>query len=92
MSSAGKKILAALQEAVAGNLARVTVDGVTWFRKEELGLAEGRAKFAEAQESGLRAEVARLRAAILSAEIAITRDGDSDAAAQILIRARDPEL
>lgn len=30
MSDAGAKIIAALQEAIDGNLARVTVGGVTW--------------------------------------------------------------
>jgi hypothetical protein len=46
-------------------------------------------------EAGLRREfhneAERLRSAIKGAEIAITRDEDSDAAAQILIKALDPE-
>lgn len=36
MSDIGHKIIEGLKEALAGNLARVTIDGVTWVRKEEL--------------------------------------------------------
>jgi hypothetical protein len=47
----------------------------------------------QAERDRLQAEIDRLHAAIKGAEIAITRDGDSDAAAQILIKAQalDPE-
>jgi hypothetical protein len=40
LSDAGRKIIAALKEAVVGNLARVTIEGVTWIRKEELSALE----------------------------------------------------
>jgi hypothetical protein len=78
MSTVGRKIIDALQEAVTGNFARVTVGGCTWVRKEKV--------------DSLRSEVERLCAAIKGAEIAIVRDEDSAAAAQILIAAQAEEV
>lgn len=33
MSKAGQKIIAGLKDAIAGNFARVTIDGQTWVRQ-----------------------------------------------------------
>jgi hypothetical protein len=96
----GQKIIGGLRDAVAGNLARVTVDGCTWVRKEDLDrlraeVAEWRqAARVEAKASVTNSVVRleRLRPVIKGAEIAIARDEDSAAAAQILIAAQAEEV
>jgi hypothetical protein len=36
LSQAGPRIIAAIKEAMAGDLARVTIDGQTWVRADDL--------------------------------------------------------
>lgn len=57
--SVGPKIIAGLQDAVARNFARVTVDGVSWVRQEQLGAEREEAILVQ---SKLADEIDRLRA------------------------------
>ena len=41
----GKKIIDGLNDAIAGNLSRITIDGVTWYRADLVAAAEDAAIF-----------------------------------------------
>lgn len=77
--SAGQKILAGLQDAVAGNFTRVTINGQTWVRADvgspEHALASARAKIAEltTRVDALDAEVAVLKKRLSDAQGIIHR-------------------
>lgn len=56
----GAKIIAALQDAVAGDIARVTVNGQAWVREEELHSLRSKLAAAEAKNERLKEKKERL--------------------------------
>ena len=79
MSDAGRTIIEGLQDAVRGNVTRVTIDGQVWVRHDvgspEHALASARAKIAEltTRVDALDAEITLLKKRLADAQGIIHR-------------------